>query len=109
MMEYKYTLLIDLETYLLTYPLYSIHPHTQTPTLKKTPVVLGRVYQNIGPDGTEITNIAELQSGLSQLGLFPLVGRVGDSVARLRVSACVPGGGGGLMFVVWICHRNPKF
>lgn len=27
-----------------------------------TTVVLGRVYQNIGPDGTEITNIAEVRA-----------------------------------------------
>ncbi len=65
-------------------------------------VVLGRVYQNIGPDGTEVANIAELQPGVSQLGLFPVIGRLGDSVARLRVRvpacvrACAPAGVGGL-------------
>jgi hypothetical protein len=35
-------------------------------------VVLGRVYQNINEDGTLITNLAELQPGVSQLGLFPV-------------------------------------
>lgn len=50
-------------------------------------LVLGRVYQNIDPMGTLVTNVAELQPGFSQLGLYPLLGQLGDSSATLKVEA----------------------
>ncbi len=49
--------------------------------------VIGKIYQNISPDGKSIANIVELSQGASQLGFFPLLGRLGDSMARLRVNA----------------------
>jgi len=49
--------------------------------------VIGKVYQNISPDGASIANVVELSQGASQLSFFPLLGKLGDSMARLRVEA----------------------
>ncbi len=49
--------------------------------------VIGKVYQNISPNGASIANVVELSQGASQLSFFPLLGKFGDSMARLRVEA----------------------
>ncbi|TFJ82584.1 hypothetical protein NSK_006010 [Nannochloropsis salina CCMP1776] len=49
--------------------------------------VIGKVFQNISPDGKSIANVVEVSQGASQLSFFPLLGKLGDSTARLRVEA----------------------